>query len=197
MNVPTREIARGDDLAEIITGASSTAIVVMTHQYERDVTLVESALRLHPMYIGLLGSRGRSARIVDELRKGNVISIVSRLHAPTGLDLGSETIEEIALSIIAEIQAVRRNAHAGFLRDAATPVHGRGSARRRGPDPGGWRFEQDGLIQAAAGGMLGGDSDRTGRRGPSVRWSFTISSSWKVPRSSSETLRVDVAPEPS
>lgn len=129
MTVPTRQVRGGDDLAELIARPSGTALVVMTHHFERDLSLLEGALRVGPSYVGLLGSRRRSARLVEELERRNPGIDLSMLHAPVGLDIGSETIEEIALSIVSEIQAVRRGAEGGRLRQGVDPVHGRGSAR--------------------------------------------------------------------
>lgn len=129
MHGRVRRIDDGSGLAELIDQPARTAVVVMTHHFERDLSLLEIAVSLEPLYVGLLGSRGRSARLMAELQERQPDLNLSRLHAPVGLDIGSETIEEIALSIVAEIQAVRRSTRGGHLREGTTPVHGRGSAR--------------------------------------------------------------------
>lgn len=129
MRAPVKRIDSGDELGALISIPARTGVVVMTHHFERDLALVESALRADPLYVGLLGSRGRSARLADEVRQRDPGLDLSRLHAPVGLDIGSETIEEIALSITAEIQAVRRGSDGRSLRRVARAVHGRPTAR--------------------------------------------------------------------
>ena len=73
--------------------------------------LLSSSVR----YIGVLGARKRTKRLLQEL-EGN-FEPTKPFHAPIGLDIGAETPEEIAIAIIAEIQAVVSGRDAGFLRD--------------------------------------------------------------------------------
>ncbi|MBW3565278.1 MAG: NTP transferase domain-containing protein [Acidobacteria bacterium] len=117
------------DLGPVVTRPARTAIVVMTHHFERDLDLVAEALANDPLYVGLIGSRSRSGKLVAELRNQHGDLDLFRLHTPAGLEIGSETVEEIALSIVAEIQAVRRGVEGGSLSASSEPVHGRGSAR--------------------------------------------------------------------
>ena len=72
-------------------------------------------------YIGMLGPRARTRRMLDELE----VEADTRLHAPVGLELGAETPQEIALAIAAEVQSVLRRAPATSLRDrvGADPRH--------------------------------------------------------------------------
>lgn len=106
-----------------------TAAVLMTHNYLQDRSLLE-ALLLSPLsYIGVLGSRRRTSRLLDELQEtiGPLsLSDARRLHAPTGLDIGAETPQEIALAIIAEIQAVHARRRGGLLRNRRSFIHQRG-----------------------------------------------------------------------
>ena len=84
------------------------AVVVMTHNYLTDLELLRLLLPSNIPYIGLLGARRRAARLVQavsELGSPPSPPQLARLHAPVGLDLGSESPAEIALAIIAEIQA--------------------------------------------------------------------------------------------
>ncbi len=84
------------------------AIVLMTHSYEQDRTMLEAALPVLPRYLGLLGARHRSSLLVREAaeRLGwTVAQCCERLYAPVGLDVGGDGAEAIALAIIAEIQA--------------------------------------------------------------------------------------------
>ncbi len=86
-----------------------TAFVLMTHNYNYEITFLEELLPLQIAYIGILGPRKKLERMLDELET-NGTTITPRnletIHGPVGLDIGSETSEEIALSIIAEIKAV-------------------------------------------------------------------------------------------
>ncbi len=84
------------------------AVVLMTHSYEQDRSWLEQVLPLAPRYLGLLGSRHRSALLVAEAAKTldwPLERACDRLFSPVGLDLGGDGAEAIALSAIAEIQA--------------------------------------------------------------------------------------------
>jgi xanthine dehydrogenase accessory factor len=95
------------------------AAIVMTHNLLRDAEIVPRLLASPIPYIGLLGPRTRG----DELLAGAGAVRDSRIHSPVGLDLGAETPEEIALSIVAEIQAVLARRTAAPLRELDTPIH--------------------------------------------------------------------------
>ena len=96
-----------------------TAVVVMTHNLERDIAWL-AALRDAPVaYVGSLGSRER----VSRMRRASELAGL-RLHAPAGLDIGSETPEEIALAVAAEIMAVINRRSGGPLRDNDGAIHG-------------------------------------------------------------------------
>ncbi|MEO1300514.1 MAG: XdhC family protein, partial [Cyanobacteria bacterium J06636_16] len=71
-----------------------------------------------------LGSRQRTQRLLQTLHQETSIDMPkNRLYAPIGLDIGAETPEEIAISIIAEIQAVLTHHKAGFLKYRQAPIH--------------------------------------------------------------------------
>jgi xanthine dehydrogenase accessory factor len=95
------------------------AAVVMTHNFARDVEILRQLLSSQIPYIGLLGPRSRG----DELLAEVGASRDARLHNPIGLDLGGETPEEIALSIVAEIQTVFERRSARSLRELKAPIH--------------------------------------------------------------------------
>jgi len=93
-----------------------TAFVLMTHNYNYEIAFLKEVLPLHSSYIGILGPKKKLERMLDELEEnGTTITEknLETIHGPVGLDIGSETSEEIALSIIAEIKAVfsERNGH--------------------------------------------------------------------------------------
>jgi xanthine/CO dehydrogenase XdhC/CoxF family maturation factor len=84
------------------------AVVVMTHSYEQDREWLAAALPIGVRYLGLLGSRHRSALLMSEAaaRLGwPVEQVCAQVFAPIGLDLGGDGAESIALAIVAEIQA--------------------------------------------------------------------------------------------
>ncbi len=105
-----------------------TAIILMSHDYKTDFTLLQKYLTLDVPYIGLLGPKKRMVKMQNELAdNGNPIDLenTSNLYAPVGLDIGAESPEEIALSIAAEIIAVFRNREGGYLRKRHGAIHER------------------------------------------------------------------------
>lgn len=85
------------------------AVVLMTHSYEQDRELLTELLPVAPCYLGLLGARHRSSLLVSEAAaklSWDVARCCERIFAPVGLDLGGDGPEAIALSVMAEVQAV-------------------------------------------------------------------------------------------
>lgn len=85
------------------------AVVLMTHSFEQDRSLLTELLTINPKYLGLLGARQRSALLLrDAAQRANLTfaEAFDRVHAPIGLELGGDGPESIALSIAAEVQAV-------------------------------------------------------------------------------------------
>ncbi|GAA3142847.1 XdhC family protein [Streptomyces echinatus] len=115
---------------------SRAVLCVLTHDAKFDVPLLERALQLPVAYIGAMGSRRTHPERNERLREAGVTELeLARLRSPIGLDLGARTPEETALSIAAEIVAVRRGGTGVSLRGARTPIHHDGvnvSARRIG-----------------------------------------------------------------
>jgi xanthine dehydrogenase accessory factor len=101
-----------------------TVLCVLTHDAKFDVPLLEAALRLPVAYVGAMGSRRTHLERDERLREvGLTDRELARLHSPIGLDLGARTPEETALSIAAEIVAVRRGGSGVPLTGAHTPIH--------------------------------------------------------------------------
>jgi xanthine dehydrogenase accessory factor len=101
-----------------------SVLCVLTHDAKFDVPLLERALRLPVGYVGAMGSRRTHLQRLDRLREAGVgEAALSRLRSPIGLDLGARTPEETALSIAAEIVALRYGASGVPLSTAATPIH--------------------------------------------------------------------------
>ena len=102
----------------------STAIVVLTHEEKFDVPALRGALATEAFYVGAMGSRRAQARRREQLLAAGVDEAdLERIHGPCGLDLGAEAPAETALSILAEIVAVRNGRPGGPLREAAGPIH--------------------------------------------------------------------------
>ncbi|MDR7415503.1 MAG: XdhC family protein [Armatimonadota bacterium] len=116
------------EAAEAIRPDSRTCVVVMTHNYLHDKNLIRSffAYPTPPAYLGLLGPRQRTQKILRELEAEGVQpspELAGRIYAPVGLDIGAEGPEQIALAILAEILAAMNGRKGGFLRDRPAPIH--------------------------------------------------------------------------
>ncbi|SEG11530.1 xanthine dehydrogenase accessory factor [Actinacidiphila yanglinensis] len=112
--------------AEVAAGRldERTVLCVLTHDAKFDVPLLERALRLPVAYVGAMGSRRTHLQRLDRLREtGLPEEALGALRSPIGLDLGARTPEETALSIVAEIVALRYGATGVPLRGAHTPIH--------------------------------------------------------------------------
>jgi xanthine dehydrogenase accessory factor len=112
------------DPYELPDGDPRTACVVMSHHFGRDIVALKQVLQGKYGYVGLLGPRHRKRLLLNRLiDDGCGLENVSALHSPAGLDIGSETAEEIAMAIIAEVQAALMGRNGGPLRDRAEPIH--------------------------------------------------------------------------
>jgi xanthine dehydrogenase accessory factor len=122
------EFSTADPLhaAEALSPDQRTAVVLMSHNYQRDGEYLRSFLDAPLAYLGMLGPRGRTDQILGEIAAaGREVSEAARarLHAPAGLDIGADGPEEVAHAIITEILAVIRGRAGGLLRDRRGPIH--------------------------------------------------------------------------
>ena len=100
------------------------AVCVLTHDAKFDVPALQAALRTRVGYIGAMGSRRtHDARLVRLREAGVTDDDMARVMSPIGLDLGARTPEETAISICAEIIALRTGRRPPSLRDGAGPIH--------------------------------------------------------------------------
>lgn len=124
---PEAELVRVLPLAEVGEEPHDARFaLLMTHNYYYDLAVLRHLLPAPTRYIGLLGPRKKYERLLTDLQKEEPAAaqlLAGRLHSPIGLNLGAETPEEIALSVVAEIQAVLAGRPAGFLRDSPDPIH--------------------------------------------------------------------------
>jgi xanthine dehydrogenase accessory factor len=119
-------VCRPEKVCEHIKIHRGTVAVVMTHHYLHDADLLKSLLPLPLRYLGLLGSKRRTQRLLHKVRKESVSPSQNNLdviHSPVGLDIGADTPEEIALAVAAEIQAVLAGRLGGMLRIREEPLH--------------------------------------------------------------------------
>jgi xanthine/CO dehydrogenase XdhC/CoxF family maturation factor len=115
-----------EEIAARVSLTEETAAVLMTHNYLMDLELLKALLPSPVSYLGILGPKQRTSRLLEKISAetyGLSDSQCTRLHGPIGMDLGAETPEEIALSIISEIKAVCAARSGGFLRDRNAPIH--------------------------------------------------------------------------
>ena len=121
-----------EDIALLERSARPLA-VVMAHDYRADRRALAALLGTKAAYVGVLGPAHRTHRMLEEIERdgrGPVATGRARVFGPAGLALGAETAEEIALSMLAEAQAVLAETEPVFLRERSGTIHARGA-----PDP--------------------------------------------------------------
>ncbi len=112
------------DALDEIAPDHQTAIVVLTHDDKFDEPALIAALETEAFYIGALGSRRNQERRRERLRDAGVDEDeLARIQGPCGLDIGADTQEETALSILAEVLAVRAGRSGGQLKTAKQRIH--------------------------------------------------------------------------
>ena len=101
-------VSKAEEIFSSIEIDDQTMFVLMTHNYNYDLAVLRQLILLNARYIGILGSRNKLRRMIEELSAEGIDANkeLSNVYSPVGLDIGAETPEEIALSIMAEIQAV-------------------------------------------------------------------------------------------
>jgi xanthine dehydrogenase accessory factor len=103
--------------------SSDSAAVVMTHHFPDDRVLLPMLLNSPARYIGMLGPRSRTDRILAEIAAEGPTTALDRLHAPIGLDVGAEGSDQVALAIVAEILATLNHRPGTPLRQRRGPIH--------------------------------------------------------------------------
>jgi xanthine/CO dehydrogenase XdhC/CoxF family maturation factor len=121
-------------LPDLTSMVADAAVVVMTHSLTQDRHWLGQVLNGAPRYIGQLGPRSRTERLLDEmpaqLREGQAFSA---LHFPVGLDLGGDTPDSVALSILSEINAVFNGRAGAMLRHREASIHAVDVKLEQGP----------------------------------------------------------------
>ncbi len=119
-------LAKPGQVLELVEYDAQTVFLLMTHNYNYDLALLQQLLPQQVAYTGVLGPAKKLARMLDELAEKGIVPTpaqLAKVHGPAGLDVGAETPEEIALSIIAEIKAVLAGRDAAPLRHKKRPIH--------------------------------------------------------------------------
>ncbi len=119
-------VSKADNFFETFNSDAQTAFVLMTHNYNYDLNILKQLITATHKYIGLLGPKEKRNRMLEEIIEMGITipeNFLDKLYAPVGLDIGAETAEEIAVSIIAEIKAVLSNKKGNMLRDKQSQIH--------------------------------------------------------------------------
>ena len=117
-------VAWPEEALERVKPDLGTAVVVLTHDDKFDLPALKGALATEAFYIGALGSRRNQERRRERLLEAGVAAAdLDRIAGPCGLDVGADSPAETALSILAEILAVRAGRPGGPLRTAKTRIH--------------------------------------------------------------------------
>lgn len=119
-------VIKAAELTKTITPDNYTVYALMTHNYNYDLEVLKNLLLIDPVYVGILGPKKKFERMMDDLAGDNITITEDQLqfiHTPVGLDIGAETSEEIAVSIIAEIKAVLSGRKGTSLKLKADKIH--------------------------------------------------------------------------
>jgi xanthine dehydrogenase accessory factor len=88
---------------------ANTYVVLVSRGHKQDELSLREVVRSDAAYVGMIGSRRRVGTVLTHLaREGYPREALERVHTPIGLDIGAETPEEIAVSVVAELIQVRR-----------------------------------------------------------------------------------------
>jgi xanthine/CO dehydrogenase XdhC/CoxF family maturation factor len=121
-------VSKPELVLEQIPIDEKTVFVLMTHNYNYDMAMLRALLERRVTYIGALGPKKKLDRMLGELREKGFVPDrrqLASIYGPVGLEIGAETAEEIALSIISEIKAVLSGKSGGSLREKTDVIHSR------------------------------------------------------------------------
>lgn len=122
-------LSRPEEVCEQVTITGRTLTLLMSHNYAHDLELLRFLLATPARYIGIMGPRKRTERMLSELEAGDGVycpdeADLARIYSPAGLDIGANSSAEIALSIMAEMRAVLEGRRGGMLRERRGSIHG-------------------------------------------------------------------------
>ena len=131
-------LARPAEVGARLSITPRTLTLLMSHNYSHDLELLRFLLTSPARYIGVMGPRKRTERMLRELAAGEDAfrpeeADTARLHSPAGLDVGANSPAEVALSIVAEMRAVLAGRRGGSLRERRGSIHGSAGDGERVP----------------------------------------------------------------
>jgi len=112
----------GDELGAATPLDGECYAVVMNHNFADDQAYLRTLLKTPVAYIGVLGPRQRTDRMLRNLAAQGLLD-EGRVYGPVGLDIGTDGAEQVALAVIAEVLAVRSGRRARSLRERLAPIH--------------------------------------------------------------------------
>lgn len=121
-------VIKPEEIAGTIHFDQQTVCVLMTHNYQYDLACMKVLIQQPVAYIGTLGPRKKLDLMLDEISSIGLLppaELLNKIHGPVGIDIGAETSEEIAISIMAEILAVINRRNGTFLKDKNSGIHER------------------------------------------------------------------------
>lgn len=118
-------VSNSEDLRGQIFQDENSVAVIMTHNYDRDQNILHRLLNSNFKYIGALGPKKRTEKLLAEIGEDFSAEQLEKLHAPVGLDIGADSPEAIALAIAAEIHSVLKHRSGGFLRRRQGSIYDR------------------------------------------------------------------------
>lgn len=113
----------GEEAMAAVDADQHTVALLMTHNFEYEALALEKLQQTGVPYIGILGPKRKTEKLIQRLEAKGVKVLPDNIYAPIGIEIGAETSEEIALSILAEIKAVLNRKQPIFLRDKDGPIH--------------------------------------------------------------------------
>lgn len=119
-------VSRPESLLSQLTVDQQTIFLLLTHNYNYDLAMLRQLLPLQLPYVGVLGPKKKLEFLLQELREEGIAlnqDQLKNVYGPVGLDLGAETANEIALSILAEIKAVLSQRNGASLREKKEGIH--------------------------------------------------------------------------
>lgn len=118
------QLGQLDDSFDPLPLLQGAAVAIMTHSLQQDAHWLACALRSEAVYIGQLGPRDRTERLLREIPANAIAAqALQRLHYPIGLDLGADNPEAVAMAILAEMTAVLNGREGGMLKRRGAAIH--------------------------------------------------------------------------
>lgn len=121
-----------DSLLQEVKPDGYTAFLLMTHNFANDLAVLKALLPTDVPYIGVLGPAKKLRHMLDEIAASGIRLTPQqfrRIHGPAGLELGAESPEEIALSMVSGVLAAMRNCPGGQLKDKPDVIHNRSALK--------------------------------------------------------------------